>query len=136
MTNTGKVSEAIFEGFFLKLGKRAFVHRVTDAAEVRGRSQGLNIIVKKQPSDYIVTANGEMFYAEVKSTEDKTAFRKSQIEDGQWVAAVKQTAAGGDYFFFVHALKSNLWYCIPAAHLIKSEAKSWKWEELKTFIIQ
>jgi len=79
--NTGTDSEDDFELRIKRAyGKRAFIYRVTDSKEVRGRS-GKAAFTKAQPSDYIVTIEGKMFYAEVKSSNNKTWVLR---EDNKW----------------------------------------------------
>lgn len=129
--NTGKPSQEIFEATFVKLGKRAFVYRVTDSAEVRGMS-GAGY-TKRQPSDFIVTENGAMYYAEVKSTSSRTSFSFSQIEPGQWRGARQQVAAGGDYFFFIHRKATGDWFKVPARVILDHPRKSMTWTELQPY---
>src|SRR5262245_53215631 len=117
--NTGQPSQTIFEAMMTaRFGTKVFVHRITDAAEVHGMNKRA-VIVKEQPSDYIVTANGDMHYAEVKSTTDDR-FKKSLIRKGQLIAARKQVAARGGYFFYVHALSISRWFKLPASLILNS----------------
>jgi penicillin-binding protein-related factor A (putative recombinase) len=135
--NTGKPSEATFEAFWESLGKAAFCKRVTDSAEIQGRNRHLKarVTVPKQGSDYIVTLNGRMFYAEVKSTSDPKAFRRSLITDVQLGTARRQCAAKGEYFFFVHRLPTDTWYMVPAPLILNSEKGSLSWDvDLQPFI--
>jgi penicillin-binding protein-related factor A (putative recombinase) len=136
--NSGKLSEAHFEARFAKMGKRASVFRLVDASDIFGRSKNKEYLaVPSQPADYLVVCNGATFFAEVKSTQDKTAFRFSMIGQGQWIAAVKSLAAGGDYLFFVHNLLTNQWYRIPASYVkLTKDAgmNSLPWSELKPFM--
>jgi penicillin-binding protein-related factor A (putative recombinase) len=112
MKNTGKPSEGLFEGHWQRLGKRAYCYRVADAAEVRGRTGRIGL-TRATPSDYIVSTDGETFYAEVKSTQEKTSFPFSLLKKGQKSAAPQIVSAGGGYFVFVHNLTTGTWYRIP-----------------------
>lgn len=141
MRNTGKSYEAEFEEYWEKKGKAVFLHRVTDAAEVRGRSEpGARFAarVKKQPSDYILTEDGLTRYAEVKSSSGLTSFAFSQFEDGQRSAMLKQTVAGGMYEVFIYSIAKMKWYRVPAG-VILSQWKikaSIKWTDLEEYVWQ
>ena len=129
--NTGKRSEERFEEIFSKRGKRVFLYRLPDTAEIRGRAgKGW---VRDQPSDYIVTDDGDTYYSEVKSSQAKVSFSFNQLEKGQRNAAKRQTLAGGKYFIFIHRLETDEWFKVPAKFFLQLDKKSAKWEELETF---
>lgn len=132
--NTGVDSEKEFE---LRLkrayGKKCFIYRVTDSKEVRGRT-GKAVSTKAQPSDYIITIEGKMSYAEVKSCQNKTSFPFSQISDVQWASSKRQYMAGGDYYFVIHNLNTNNWYTVPAFVFHESEKRSMKWDEMEQYL--
>lgn len=130
--NTGKGSEAIFDGIMARYGKRCFVYKVTDTASVKSAVKGG--FVKAQPSDRIVTLDGHMFYAEIKSTTSHTRIATSCLRPSQRNAAVRQRAAGGDYFIFVHALHLNEWFKIPGHLFTEAEQASFTWDELAEHI--
>jgi len=138
MSNTGKDSEAFFERHIQSLGKEAYLERRIDLAHVRGLNPGIkNLRFPPQPSDYILTLYKVTHYVEVKSSVNKTSFPFSQIEPEQRAAAKKVTAAGGSYIFFLHALITNSWYCVPAKYILDliNEGKgSVKWEDLERFL--
>lgn len=117
MKNTGKPSEKIFEAFLDRLGKKACYFRLVDASEIVGRTGKVAVSARAQPSDYMVTMNGETFYAEVKSTSSKTSFPFSMIKPSQFAAATKVIAAGGTYRIFIHRLDTDTWYMIPFSHV-------------------
>lgn len=134
MKNSGKSSEKTFEASFGAMGKRAFLHRVEDASDLHGRNKKL-VLTTKKPSDYVVTENGEMYYAEVKSSESKTSFPFSAISTNQWASARRQVAAGGKFFFFVHNVITNQWFKLPATHLLSiTDRKSVRWDTLNQFL--
>jgi len=110
--NTGKPSETFFETVWQSLGKRAFCYRIADAAENYGRTKTIGMI-RATPSDYIVTFDGETFYAEVKSTQEKTSFPFALLKKGQRAAGPQVVTAGGGYFVFAHNLSTGRWYRIP-----------------------
>lgn len=132
--NTGKPSETFFENVWLRLGKRAFSYRIADAAEIRGRTGNIGT-TRATPSDYIVTFDGSTFYAEVKSTQEKTSFPFSLLKKGQKAAAPQVVTAGGGYFVFVHNLSTNTWYRVPYAVIqaVKDIGRSSiPWSEMET----
>ncbi|WP_419902161.1 hypothetical protein [Kiloniella sp.] len=132
--NTGKPSEKKFQEIYSKLGKRVFVHRVPDNSDTYGRTKGKSVGgVEAQPSDWIVTEDGQMFYAEVKSTQNKTSFPFGMISKSQMRGARKQLAAGGQYFFFVHSLVTDEWFQIPADLILSTTKSSLKWSELGSY---
>lgn len=120
--NTGKPSEAIFEEHWGAEGKVAFCHRITDASEVRGRSKGF-VVVKKQPSDYLVVDRGRTYFAEVKSTNDPVGFKKNLLRTSQSSFATMIEAAGGEYFYFIHSIALDKWWMVRAKDLVR--AASW-----------
>ena len=120
MRNTGKPSQEAFEKVFETLGKRAFLHRFRDKADLFGLNKR-NVKVFAQPADYIVTNDG-MHFAEVKSTADPTASRFNLISDDQWKAAAKTIAAGGEYIFYVHRPLINQWFKISAKEIAAVKA--------------
>lgn len=135
--NSGKSYEQDFEEFWHHQGKSVFLHRVTDQAEVVGRSdRRAGIRVKKQPSDYILTEGGRMMYAEVKSCSGLTSFPFSQFEDGQRAAMLRQTAAGGIYDVFVYSIAKMRWYRIPAGVILSvwKTRKSIPWDEMEPYV--
>jgi penicillin-binding protein-related factor A (putative recombinase) len=110
--NTGKKSEHLFDEAFARLGKRAFVFAFTDASEARGVNKK-HVTIKAQPSDRVVTLDGETFYAEIKSTTHPTRFDFSLLRTSQGSFARMIEAAGGTYKVFIHSLTSNEWFVVP-----------------------
>lgn len=134
--NTGKPSETFFENVWQRLGKRAFCYRIADAAENYGRTKTIGMI-RATPSDYIVTYAGETFYAEVKSTQEKTSFPFALLKKGQSAAGPQVLAAGGGYFVFAHNLTTNTWYRVPYAVILAVKEigrSSIPWSEMETLI--
>ena len=131
--NTGKASEAIFEGRWDALGKTAWLERRIDAAHVRGLNRGQQIAFPMQPSDYILTHKGVTHYCEVKSSGNKTSFPLGQIEKGQWAAMTRVTAAGGSYLVFIHNTATDEWFKVPGSAILdhKKDSSSIPWDELR-----
>ena len=136
MKNTGKTSEEIFEDAFKPLGKKAFVWRIPDAAEIYGRTEG-GKFNRSMPSDYILTLEGQgNIYAEVKSTQNLTSYPFSSLKKGQNAMAAMIIAAGGPYNIYIHRLTTDQWYRIPYSLVKKTKdegASSIKWEHLKEY---
>lgn len=133
MRNNGKTAEAEFEAYFASLGKRAFIYRFADAAEIRGRTGNIGQ-VRPVPSDYLVTFDATTFYAEVKSTENETRFPFALLRKGQSAVAHQVLAAGGDYYIYIKSLALNRWYKVPYFLIDQSKdegKKSLTWEELE-----
>ena len=124
-------SEALFAATLGKLGKRVFVYRVTDSREVRGLSGSGH--TKPQPADFVVTEDGDTYYAEVKSSVSKTSFPLSSIRPSQRSAATRQTRAGGKYFFFLHCLPRGAWFKVPAQVVLNAPARSLPWASLEDY---
>lgn len=112
MKNTGKPSEQIFDDAWRLLGKRAHVFKFTDSAEATGTNRRVTA-VKAQPSDRLVTFNGETWYAEIKSTWDERNFPFSLLRPKQGAYAAGVIAAGGTYIVYVHSLVLNRWFAVP-----------------------
>ncbi len=114
------------EEFLGLLPKRAFAHRLVDTKAARN-------LVENQPSDYIVTANGHMWYAEVKLCSEMVSFPFANIRKGQLRAMTLQLRAGGEYFVHIKSSYMNRWYHIPAALILdtlESGKKSLKWSDI------
>jgi hypothetical protein len=133
--NTGKPSEREFEAKYGSLGKRAYVHRLPDAAEIFGRVGKIGL-TRAMPSDYLVVCDSQTEFAEVKSTQNKTSFPFSVLKDKQVASAHMITAAGGDYFIYIHRLATGDWYKVPFTVIAATRAAgsaSIKWDELKVY---
>lgn len=137
ITNNGKLAEREFEAYWRSRGKRAHLHRFTDAAEVTGLNHRKPTIMKKQPSDYLLTERGETVYAEVKSTENVRGFPLSLIGAFQLGSAEQVITAGGRYEFFVRRLHPTqpAWYRVPGGIILCRKGGNalqyLSWEELE-----
>jgi len=105
-------AEDDFDDYFKRKGKRAFVFKFPDAAEIYGRVGKIGQ-TRAVPSDRIVTCEGETYFAEIKSTEDPLRFKRSLLRKSQSAFATQVIAAGGLYLVFVKALVLNCWYVMP-----------------------
>lgn len=128
------MSEARFEQLFQQYGKRVYLHRLTDTKEVTGFNRRPTK-TKEQPADYVVTHDGEMFYAEVKESANATSFPFGNIRQGQLAAARRQRAAGGNYFFFILRTATGEWFRVRASLILDWPRKSMTWVELANFRI-
>ena len=133
--NSGKKAETEFEDSWALLGKRAYLFRLADAAEIYARV-GRKGNVRPQPSDYILVHGEETEFAEVKSTQDETAFRFSLLKAKQTAAASMVNTAGGKYFIYVKSLHLGSWFKVPfewVQMVKKSGRSSIQWTELEAF---
>lgn len=115
---------------------RTWVERFRDAKDLRGINGGRPVGDFAKPSDFLVTENGSLHYAEVKSTQNPRRFRFSQIEDGQRSAALKQAAIGGPYKFYIFSYGTSKWYlmdCQVYADAISQGKSSVLLEDLETW---
>lgn len=137
VTNDGKLAEREFAAYWRGRGKRAHLHRFTDAAEVTGLNKRKPTMMKKQPSDYLLTDHGEMGYAEVKSTDNAKGFPLSLIGTYQLGSAEQVITAGGRYDFFIRRLHPTkpAWYRVPAGVVLcrkgSNQLQYLSWDELE-----
>ena len=125
--------EIDFQDYWKQFGKKAHVFRFTDSSEVHGMNKGRKgVNVKAQPSDFLVTYNDCTFYAEVKSSKNKTSFPFGNIRATQMSHAIRVYSAGGRYDFYLKNLNTGQWYVVPAKiiHEISKTKSSVKWSEL------
>lgn len=113
-TNTGKFSEQEFVRKMTEAyGKNVYIHRYLDTNEIKGMTG--SGFVASNPSDYTVTLNGLMEYAEVKSISNKTtSFSFSHFTKAQVAGMKQQIAAHGAYNIYLHVLETNQWYKFSA----------------------
>lgn len=126
-------AEADFESVWV--GKTRWCYAFEDSREAMGLSKSRKVFTKARPSDYLVVAEGVTFFAEVKSSQNEVSFNLNNVEESQWIAAIRSVAAGGLYFFFIRSEVNGLWFQVPAAILVAQRKikKSIKWEELKPY---
>ncbi|MES0183299.1 hypothetical protein NKK48_01120 [Mesorhizobium sp. C386A] len=53
-----------------------------------------------------------MHFAEVKSTQDETAFPFSLLRKIPSAMAIMILAAGGEYLVYIHRITTDEWFCI------------------------
>lgn len=133
--NDGSNSQKVFEEYW-QVKPGAWVWRMRDMKDMMALNRGRKVGTFPIPADYVVGDDGRLFWAEVKSTQDKARFNYSQIEPGQRSAASISTKIGTPYFFFIHSLDRNQWFTLPASDFyadIKAGVKSRKFEDLECF---
>lgn len=132
--NLGGATQADFENRIARLGKAAYLYKLVDAAEIRGRT-GVAGRARAQPSDYLLTYKGRTAYAEVKGCENTTSFPLSYLRDVQSSAARQVVAAGGEYLLFIKQLATGIWFSVPhgVLYALAGDNKSVKWEALAPF---
>lgn len=134
-TNTPlwKQAEKDFESFIKALGKKAYVHRLTDTAAAKATG-GKKAFVVAQPSDYVGVMQDLTFFGEVKSSIDKVSFPYSNIKKNQLAQARRIIMAGGSYLFFIKSYALDKWYIVPAQVVINNQTtKSSKWTDLAAY---
>ena len=138
MKNDGSKSEKIFEDKIkANYGRKAFLHRLIDTKAIKGRMKGAGFSAAA-PSDYVLTVNGFMVYAEVKSCSDPVSFSFSQFTASQNATMVQQHAANGRYEVYIHNLLLDEWFTIDAVDVLERKAKgikSMKWTEMMRWMI-
>ncbi|AJD82940.1 holliday junction-specific endonuclease [Achromobacter phage JWF] len=135
----GKISEDYFESWWKPHGKRVHVQRFTDTLFVMGQQQDRLARKDAQPADYLVSAYGKMFYAEVKESENATSFSFGNITKNQMACARQTLAAGGRYYFFINHIVTNLWHVVDAEafiRMIDNDMKSVKWHDIPSRSLQ
>lgn len=98
-----------------------------------GLNKGRKVGTFPLPADYIVGRDGELFYAEVKSTTDPSRFKYTNIQPGQRQAASISAKIGTPYWFFIHNLSKDEWFTLSGKEFyddIKAGKKSRLFEEL------
>jgi hypothetical protein len=133
--NTGKPSEDAFDEHWRKKGKAAFVYAFPDSSSLTGLN-GRQTQALAQPCDRLVCHRGEVEYAEVKSTQDETAFRFSMLRTKQKAFAAFVLASGGTYVVYVHSLIRGVWFRIPYSQILFTQSagfQSIQWDDLQRF---
>lgn len=129
MRNTGLKAEDDFKKILSEKHPKSFLYKITD-------THSAGKLVKPTPADNVLTIDGRMAYAEVKSCSNKTSFPFSQFSPTQKSAMVLQTRAGGSYWIFILNTNTQKWYWIEA-HLVvqtlKAGNKSLKWSEIEGY---
>jgi len=107
------------------------VFRLRDAKDLYGLNKR-KVAIFGLPSDFIVVSGGHMFFAEVKSTQNKTSFSLDALTPSQKAACIMTTACGGDYKIYIHNLITNTWYLMHGSEYVayKKDVKSIKWNDL------
>ena len=126
MKKDWEIAEKEFEQFFSKLGKEAFVHRLTDTRAARN-------FVAAQPSDYLVVSQGDTFFCEVKTSKSSTSFSHHNIQPKQLASARRVIKAGGSYLFFIKSLALGKWFILPAQVILNATKKSTAWSDISQY---
>ncbi len=130
----GKRAEREFLTRYETFGKDAYVVRLQDASDIKGRSRSAaQVNVPPVPADFIVISWHGMHFAEVKATvKDRFAFDMiAPTQLGHAARAVR--ASPLSYFFYVLNITAGTWYKVPAEVVLQSEKKSLAWSEISSF---
>lgn len=134
--NDGKDAEAGWLAIIVR--NRGVVERFWDQADLRGRNGGKAVGSFAQPSDFLVTLNGLLEYAEVKSTTHKTSFSFHCIRPAQSSAALRQAKVHGPYNFYVFSFELSKWFVVSCKQYAKTVAEgraSLKFSELEEWTL-
>ena len=115
MRNDGKEAERAFLAKMQRPG--VVIERFWDASDLRGLNGGRAVGDFPKPSDFLVTENGQIHYAEAKSVQSATSFPFANIERGQRSAALRQAAVGGCYRIYIFSYGLGQWFIMPATQL-------------------
>lgn len=118
MRNTGKDAEKAFLARMNRAG--VVVERFWDQADLRGLNGGRAVADFPKPSDFLITEDGNIHYAEVKSVQSATSFPFANIERGQRLASLRQVQVGGDYRFYLFSYGLGQWFLMHATQFAKA----------------
>lgn len=117
--NDGKEAERAFLDRIRSKGGTV-VERFWDAADLRGINGGRAVGDFPKPSDFLVTQEGQIHYAEVKSTHNPKRFPFADIRPAQRSAALRQVSVGGAYIFYLFSYALGEWFVMPATQFAKA----------------
>lgn len=128
--NTGKPSEEIFLAAI-----EGAVFRLRDAKDLHGLNKR-RVTAFCMPADFVVVSPNSMFFAEVKSSNNKTSFSLSCFQPAQKAAMVRCYSASDiiRYYVFVHNIITDMWYIIDGGEIVRAirdKKKSIKWGDLR-----
>ena len=90
------------------------------------------IPMERNPSDFMITDNGDTYYAEVKHTENTTYITSSLLSE-QKMFRDRILKAGGKYIYYIYADNIHQWYAIPGQ--VFKDRSNVKWKELGQYMI-
>jgi hypothetical protein len=134
--NDGKDAQ---RAFLAIMGARpnTVVERFYDQSDLRGLNKGRAVGDFPKPSDFLVTEDRNIHYAEVKSVQGAVSFPFGNIERGQSSAALRQARVGGDYRFYLFSYGLGKWFIMPATTYtaaLEAGRSSVKFSELKEWL--
>jgi hypothetical protein len=83
MKNDGKEAQKAFLDI-MQARKGVVVERFYDQSDLRGLNKGRAVVDYPKPSDFLVTEEGNIFFAEVKSVQSTTSFYLLTYGLGKW----------------------------------------------------
>ena len=132
-TRHGYLAQDTFIKRWEALGKKAWLHRYSDASDLFGRNKNKLVMTNAQPADFLCAYDGWLGLAEVKSTKNEVGFPLTGIRPAQWVAATRCVAANVPYVFAIENEKTKQWFFVTAAYVL-SATGTIKWSSLMPFI--
>lgn len=129
MKNTGVPAEVEFRA--RRKGRGVYIYEFEDQKALVGLNKGKSLGSRAKPCDYIVIDNGQVIFAEVKSSHDPTAFRFSMIRVTQHGFAKLITHAGGRYHVYIKNMATEEWFCVPYEAIAECVKQSMSWAVLR-----
>jgi hypothetical protein len=130
--------EKIVYDYFNSKGKKSICIRFQDTLDASKRVDGYRynpaklVVMDKNPSDFIITDNGETYYAEVKHTQNTSHISSSLLRQ-QKMYRERILACGGKYMYYIYAEDIHQWYAIPGEFFV--DKGDVKWKEVGKYMI-
>ena len=103
-----KKCEKFVDDYFNTLGKNCVCSRFNDTSDtIQGKGKGT--ILRRNPSDFVITQDGVTFYAEVKSTNSPIGVSSSLFSQ-QKARRDRILKAGGTYIYFIYSYALDTWF--------------------------
>lgn len=122
--------------YFRDGSKRKTIHRFNDTKDASlenfRKSERNLTVMKSTPSDFIITENSVMYFAEVKTTISTVGVTSSLFKQ-QAKERTLILSAGGKYFYFIYSVATAQWFKVPGQYI--SENPNRKWSELSQYKI-
>lgn len=103
-----KKCEKFVDDYFNTLGKNCVCSRFNDTSDtIQGKGKG--ILLRRNPSDFVITQDGVTFYAEVKSTDSPKGVSSSLFSQ-QKARRDRILKADGLYIYFIYSSRLDVWF--------------------------
>ena len=126
-----KWEKVVYEYYNTK-SKRSMCCRFQDSLDASKKAGLLStrqskrmVYLDANPSDLMITDNGDTYYAEVKHTCNTKGINSSLLEE-QRMFRDRILNCGGNYQYFIYADDIGQWYKIPGAYFQGKGIVKWK----------